>query len=161
MSKRYKHILVPLDGSKLAEQALDDAFGLAELSQADVTLLQVVIPIDHVVVASTGYPVYIEEQLDYNRASALTYLKEVKGRWQQSGVQINLMVDTGPAAEMILDYANQERTDLIVMATHGRSGVSRWVYGSVAEKVLRAANVPVLLVRAERAEPQGSAEATK
>jgi nucleotide-binding universal stress UspA family protein len=64
-------------------------------------------------------------------------------------VEIETIVEVGDDAAAILDYAHKQPIDLIVMATHGRSGLSRWVYGSVADKVLRGAEVPVLLVRAQ------------
>ena len=65
MEKSYKHILVPLDGSELAELALADAFGIAKLSQAQVTLLQVVPPIEHVLNAASDYPIFIDQQWEY------------------------------------------------------------------------------------------------
>ncbi len=149
-NRRYKKILVPLDGSELAEIALDDALDMAELNEAEVTLLQVISPIDHVIVASTGYPIYVDEQLDYNKTAALTYLSDLSTRWDVGDVPLQTVVQVGPVAETIVDYASQQDIDLVVMGTHGRSGISRWVYGSIAERVLQAASVPVLLVRAHK-----------
>jgi nucleotide-binding universal stress UspA family protein len=148
MEKSYKHILVPLDGSELAELALADAFGIAKLNQAQVTLLQVIPPIEHVFNADTAYPIYIDQQWEYQVTLALQYLQDVCTRVECKKVTVSTRVEQGPAADTIIDYAHQHPIDLIVMATHGRSGLRRWVYGSVADKVLRGADLPVLLVRA-------------
>jgi nucleotide-binding universal stress UspA family protein len=148
MSKHYNHILVPLDGSELAESALVDAFSLAQLSQAQITLLQVIAPIEHVLAAGTDYPIYIDQQWENERILALSYLNGICERMGCPEVSVHRIVEMGLAAETIIDYAHRQPIDLIVMATHGRSGLQRWVYGSVADKVLRGAEVPVLLVRA-------------
>ncbi len=146
--KKYKHILVPLDSSELAELALEDAFSLAALNQAQVTLLHVVPPIESVLAAETGHPIFIDQKWDSHKALALRYLKGICGRMQCPDVKVNIAIEMGLAAEHIIEYAQEHPIDLIVMATHGRSGLQRWVYGSVADKVLRGAHVPVLLVRA-------------
>lgn len=147
MSKQYKHILVPLDGSELAEAALVDAVSMAELNEAEMTLLQVVQPAEHVIGAETMYPVYLDQQWQNQKLIALKYLDNLRHKLERAGVTINKAVELGLAGETIIDYAHHHPVDLIVMATHGRSGLSRWVYGSVADKVLRGADVPVLLVR--------------
>lgn len=148
MVKQYKHILVPLDGSELAELALEDALSIAQLSRAQLTLLQVIPPIDEVIAAGTDHPIYVDQQLANQEMLALEYLQSVCDRVGCEDVAIQVATDIGPAAETIIDYARQQAIDLIVMATHGRSGLQRWVYGSVAGKVLRGADLPVLLVRA-------------
>jgi nucleotide-binding universal stress UspA family protein len=152
MDKSYKHILVPLDGSDLAELALTDAFYLARLSQAEVTLLQVVLPIEDVIGAGTEHAIYVDEQWAAHRELAIEYLNAVCEQHGCQDITVHKVVEIGPAAEMIIDYARHEPIDLIVMATHGRSGLQRWVYGSVADKVLRGADVPTLLVRARATE---------
>jgi nucleotide-binding universal stress UspA family protein len=149
--KVYKHILVPLDGSKLAELALDDAFSLAQYSQAKVTLLQVITPIEHIL-GDTGSLMYVDEYLTTQQVMASEYLKEISQKASQM-LTVHLAVEVGLAADTIIDYANQHAVDLIIMATHGRSGLRRWVYGSVADKVLRGAKVPILIVRTH-AEPE-------
>jgi nucleotide-binding universal stress UspA family protein len=148
MSKNYKHILIPLDGSKLAELALENGMNLAELSGADVTLLQVVQPAEHIIGLDTAHPIYLDQQWETQRGLAHDYLNGVHRRVNGKEIKIDTAVALGQAAETILDYTHDHPVDLIVMATHGRSGVQRWVFGSVAEKVLRGADVPVLLVRA-------------
>src|SRR5574342_1164494 len=131
MLKRYKHLLVPLDGSELAELALDDAFSIARLSQAEITLLQVIPPIDHIVGAETGYPIFVDQQWDAKRVNAQEYLHSVCQRMNCQDIITQTVVELGPAAETIIDYARAHPIDLIVMATHGRSGLPRWVFGSV------------------------------
>ena len=147
MNKNYKHILVPLDGSDLAEAALDDALCLAESTGAQLTLLQVIQPAETVIGAEVMYPIYLDQQWENQKLLALNYLNNLRQRHARHPLTINLVVELGAAGETIIDYAHQHPVDLIVMATHGRSGLSRWVYGSVADKVLRGAGVPVLLVR--------------
>ena len=147
MLKQYKHILIPLDGSELAELAVDDAFGLAKLSQAEVTLLQVIYPAEEVIGVEAGYPIYLDQQWENQKILALEYLNDVRNRKAEEGLTVHLAVEMGAPAETIINYASQHPVDLIVMGTHGRSGLQRWVYGSVADKVLRHADVPVLLVR--------------
>jgi nucleotide-binding universal stress UspA family protein len=148
METHFKHILIPLDGSKLAESALPDAFALAQLSQAEVTLLQVLPPIEHVVKINPNHPIYLDELWTSQRIEAKEYLKSVCRRMGYNPMTVKLEVEMGAVAETIIDYAHSHPIDLIVMATHGRSGLQRWVYGSVADKVLRGADLPVLLVRA-------------
>jgi nucleotide-binding universal stress UspA family protein len=147
MIKQYRHILIPLDGSNLAELALADAFGIAEMSHADITLLQVISPIETVVGVETGHPIYIDQQWETKKGIAFEYLNTVCERMGCPDVQVHIAVEMGPPAETIIDYSRHHPIDLIVMATHGRSGLERWVYGSVADKVLRGADLPVLLVR--------------
>jgi nucleotide-binding universal stress UspA family protein len=148
METRFKHFLVPLDGSKLAESALPDAFALARLGQAQVTLLQVLPPIEHVVKIDPNHPIYLDELWTSQRIEAKEYLKSVCCRMGYNPMTIQIEVEMGTVAETIIDYAHSHPIDLIVMATHGRSGLQRWVYGSVADKVLRGADLPVLLIRA-------------
>lgn len=148
MDKEYKHILVPLDGSALAELALADALNLARVNQAEVTLLRVISPIEEVVAAGSDHPVFVDEQWEAQKEVALKYLSNVCERIDCQNMPIHQVAEMGLAAETIIDYAHQQPIDLIVMATHGRSGLQRWVYGSVADKVLRGAEVPILLVRA-------------
>lgn len=147
MAKKYRHILVPLDGSKLAELALEDACQLAELNQAKVTLLHVASPVEEVIGAGTDHPIFIDQQWESKRVKTLRYLSDLINKMPQ-GLEVHPEVEMGIAAETIIDYANRHNIDLIVMATHGRSGFKRLLYGSVAESVLHEADVPILMVRA-------------
>lgn len=147
MNKQYKHILIPLDGSELAEMALNDAVAIAHLSHAEITLLHVVPPIENVLAVDVAYPIYLDQQWENQKTLALDYLSNIGKRLGDGSAPVHKVVEMGPAAESIIDYAHQHPIDLIIMSTHGRSGLQRWVYGSVADKVLRGAGVPVLLVR--------------
>jgi nucleotide-binding universal stress UspA family protein len=143
MSQR---ILVPLDGSPLAELALNEARALAELADSTVYLLLVVPPIEDVI--SDGETFTIDQQWDVRKGRAHDYLRAVCRRPQWQKVKSEIAVETGDPAQVILDFAEKNAIDRIVMSTHGRTGVSRWVHGSVARKVLEAADRTVVLVRA-------------
>ena len=142
-----KRILVPLDGSELAEQALEPAFALAQKFGGEVMLLCVAAVPEEVMVGVTAMP-YVphEGNLHYAQAKAEAYLRGIKSRWQQAGVPIRNQVISGTPPELIVAIAKEQAVDLIVMSTHGRSGLSRLVYGSVAEAVLRGAHLPVLII---------------
>lgn len=148
MEKHYNHILVPLDKSALAELALVDAFYIARLSRAELTLLYVTPPIEHVFETGTDHPIYVDQQWNNQKIVTLRYLKDVRDRLGDIHITVHMAVRMGMPAETIIDYARQHPIDLIVMATHGRFGFQRWTHGSVADKVLHGTDVPILLVRA-------------
>ncbi len=143
MSQR---ILVPLDGSPLAELALPEALALAKLPESMVTLLHVIPPIEDVI--SDGEVITIDQQWENRKIHALHYLQSISARPDWKSVKVTVAVEMGVPAEVILDFAQKHKIDRIVMSTHGRTGFNRWVYGSVADKVLRAADRTVVLVRA-------------
>jgi nucleotide-binding universal stress UspA family protein len=98
----------------------------------------------------TSYPIYLDQdEWGMQKEAVQAYLDRVRQRLAATKVEIETIVEVGGDAAAIIDYAHEHPVDLIVMATHGRSGLSRWVYGSVADKVLRGAEVPGLLVRAQ------------
>jgi len=138
---------VPLDGSELAEAALADAFVLARLSMAEVTLLRIVPVTESVPELSAYSATYVDEIWQINRRQAIEYLESVRDKVKSESFKVHIAVEMGPAAETIIYYASKHHADLIVMATHGHSGLKRWVYGSVADKVLRGSHFSVLLVR--------------
>lgn len=141
-------ILVPLDGSRLAEQALPCARMLANALPADLVLFRAVsLPLD-VKAMLADAEVETDLSLEQLEVQAQDYLQEVADGFRQVGLEVQQVVRQGPAAEAIVDYADQIGIQQIVIATHGYSGISRWVHGSVAERVLQSAGVPVLLVRA-------------
>src|SRR6266850_5272507 len=152
----YTRILVPLDGSKTAEKVLPFARFLARRLKLPVELLEVIdvaeigrrIPPDKAQFVSTA--------LENVARSSAQYLKEIAGTFPEAVV--NCTVEKGTAAEVILDKGAAEKDTLINMATHGHSGIKRWLLGSVAEKVLRGATNPLLLIRAiEEAKTEGEA----
>lgn len=148
----YQKILVPLDGSKLAEVALAHVEQLAWEMKSSLILLRVVKPprsVEHL---------RQEEMMALNREresvfkrDAEVYLAAHRGELRNKNIDVSTHVIVSESVGgAILDFADQEGVGLIAMSTHGRSGLSRWVYGSVAEKVLQGADCPVLLIRAKR-----------
>ena len=152
----YERILVPLDGSQVGEAALPYAEELvSKLSpevKVEVTLLQVLSPMAPSVVAGADVPTvaYTEEQMEGITRKAMDYLNKAGEALRNKGVTVQAKVGTGNAAEEIKKAADEINADLIAMSTHGRSGLSRWVLGSVADRVLRGENKPILLVRAPK-----------
>ena len=153
MNLAYRKILLPLDGSPLSAAALPHARRMAQLFNADLIVVRAVADLHernmHYVPAGMAPQV-----AEYTQGLLDRWIEEVQAEQAQiladlhaAGLSATSVVETGDAAAIILDLAEREGVDLIVMATHGRTGVSRWVYGSVAEKVLQAAPCPVLLVR--------------
>lgn len=145
----YKRILVPLDGSELAERALPPAADIARGMEAQLWLVRVSLAGEYVFGPGGTIAPYADEVFEHDRRAAAAYLSEVRARLARPGLTINSEVLNGPVAETIVDYARSRQIDLIVMCTHGRSGVSRWVYGSVTDKVLQGAHCPTLIVRGQ------------
>ena len=145
----YRHILVPLDGSDLAEQVLPHVHALAaNEGTTKITLLRAVPPIFTTSVDYSGMlATTAADALETLEGEAHEYLERVAVQFRTEGYNVQVDVSAMPAAEAILDYADSQHADLIAIATHGRSGISRWVFGSVTQKVVQAAPVPVLVVR--------------
>lgn len=150
-------ILVPLDGSTLAEAALTTACDFAARDGAAISLLRAA---DATTVLGAEV---VEAQVTAVR-EAEEYLASVLRRLEDRGVRrIETHVWYGPAATAIVEAASAQKADLIVMCTHGRSGLGRLVLGSVAESVLRGTTTPILVIRADRAPvdvPRGAGQAT-
>ncbi|MBO9338252.1 MAG: universal stress protein [Chloroflexus sp.] len=144
----YRHILVPLDGSALAEQVLPHVHALAaNEGTVKITLLRAVPPIFTTTVDYSGLLAATTEALNTMEQEALEYLQQIAKQFQSEGYQVHTEVSALPPAEAIIEYAENHDVDLIVIATHGRSGISRWVFGSVTQKVVQAAPTPVLVIR--------------
>ncbi|NJN16173.1 MAG: universal stress protein [Oscillochloris sp.] len=145
----YRHILVPLDGSMLAEQVLPHVHALAaNEGTTKITLLRAVPPIYTTSVDYSGMlATTASDALEALEKEAEDYLHGIANQFRAEGYSVNTEVSALPAADAILDYAESENADLIAIATHGRSGISRWVFGSVTQKVVQAAPVPVLVIR--------------
>ena len=144
----FKKILVPLDGSQIAESALNVALKIAENTGADLLLLQAVqqemLISPPVIGYATVRPV---RPLEAVTEDAVNYLGHIKDNYALRNVSIDTNVVYQDPAMAILDTVVRDEIDLIVMSTHGRSGLDRWVYGSVTERVMRHADCPVLAVR--------------
>lgn len=146
----YTKIMVPLDGSELAECVLPHVETIAKgCGVKNITFVRVAEPFR---ITTGGEVVFSEEYVKKyeadSKAAAKNYLDGLVGKLSYSGVSLKAEVLFGRPADMLVDYAKKKNPDLIIIATHGRSGVSRWVWGSVADRILRAACVPVLTIRA-------------
>ena len=153
---KLEKILVPLDGSKLAEAALDSAVDLAAGAPVTYILIR----------AAEAHALPVADPTDAQVKvvrEAEEYLGAVRARLAERRItDVQTGVWYGPAAATIVEAAHARKVDLIVMSTHGRSGLGRLILGSVAEAVLRGTTVPVLIVRAHDApveSPPGRAEA--
>ena len=149
-------ILIPLDGSKTGETALPYVEGLvSKLSprvKVELTLLQVVSFLTHYVAAGELMtPIsYTEKEMEQIQQQARNYLNKVTEDIRSKKVSVKVRVGIGSAAEEIIKAADEISVDLIAMSTHGRSGISRWAFGSVTDHVLRGGHKPVLVVRAPK-----------
>ena len=144
----YQKVLVPLDGSKLAECVVEHVKSIATGCQVPtVVLLQVVEPI-----GLRGYLPRGMAEDTYRDAKetaeiqAKNYLNEMAERLKAEGIAVETDIADGLPADEILSYAEEKGVDLIVMSTHGRTEVSRWFSGSVVEKVVSQSLIPVLVV---------------
>jgi len=148
----YERILVPLDGSKVGEAALPHVEELVSKLSAEIkveiTLLQVSSLTHYIVAAGASAPVqYTEKEIEEIKKYAIDYLNEAGEGLKSKGVTVKIRVEIGSAADKIIMIADEINVDLIAMSTHGRSGISRWAFGSVTDRVLRGGNKPVLIVR--------------
>jgi nucleotide-binding universal stress UspA family protein len=144
----YTRLLIPLDGSKTAETALAYARFLASRLKLPTVLLEV---IDVVEIGSRITPEkaqFLRVFLENVRKRSEEYLKVIASTFRH--IDVNCIVEQGTAPEMIIEKAAADKGTLINMATHGHSGIKRWLLGSVSEKVLRGARNPLLLVRARK-----------
>jgi nucleotide-binding universal stress UspA family protein len=152
----YTHLLAPLDGSEVAEAALPHVQAVAQRFGARVTLLRVTVaPETLIAEAATGAPGVPEAGplldptpvVEAEHDEAVNYLTDVAERLRGQGLTVETETPQGPAAHTITNRGRELGADLIVMSTHGRGGLGRLVFGSVADSVLRHAICPVLLVR--------------
>ncbi len=146
-----RKILVPLDGSPLAERALEPALVIADAMQSDVTLLRVA-PGRETLPQSTSpsgedLGVVRDIAAAQERAEAEAYLQRIYGARANRHLFFDVVTTGGDIADAIVSYADERHVDLIVMSSHGRSGIGRWLHGSVAEKVLRGADCATLIIR--------------
>jgi nucleotide-binding universal stress UspA family protein len=153
----YKNILVPLDGSKLAECVLPHVEALVKAYGSDqVTFVQAV----HFLMPEPpgkgrenlkADDIPVEDYLSFEKnlkAAAAKYLKEIAGKAKYGSTKLRTEVLLGQPAMRIADYARENKIDAIVMSSHGRTGIPRWAMGSVADRLLQIAPVPVLVIRA-------------
>jgi nucleotide-binding universal stress UspA family protein len=165
-----QRILVPLDGSELAEAVLPYVVEVFQRTEpVEVVLLQVVrlpqgrtaaafvpvgadfpaekLPATDMAVDAARYPIYREQEIASAKGEAEAYLQPLARQLRENGFETRVAVTFGRPAPEIVRFAEEEGMDMIAMCTHGRSGFSRWMMGSVADKVLRGTSVPVMVVR--------------
>jgi len=165
----FKKILVPCDGSDLAREAVfPQVEDLAKCMDAEVIILRVVpapagrsgtafrpgapempapLPVSPEDAHVARHPIYKDQEIASAEAEARRSVAQAEAMLRDRGIAVRSEVLLGQPAEEIIDYAKDQGADLIVMCTHGRSGLGRWVFGSVTEKVLRGAKTPVLVIR--------------
>lgn len=145
----YKKLMVPMDGSELAECVLPHVEAVARAFRAEVEVIRVIEPI---VLLTRGGIALTEKEIKqiemHSKSEAENYLARIIGLLSSKGIKAQSKAIRGKIAESLVDYAKSSGADLIIMATHGRSGISRWFLGSIADRVLRTSHVPVLLIRA-------------
>jgi len=143
----YDRVLIPTDGSTASEGAIEHAIDLAKQYGATLHALYVV---------DSGTYSSLEAAADVVadelRAEGSEAVEAIAARAEDGGVTAETAIETGVVHKSIVDYVDREGIDLVVMGTHGRTGVDRFLLGSVAEKVIRTADAPVMTVRAQAAE---------
>jgi nucleotide-binding universal stress UspA family protein len=147
----FRKILVPLDGSDIAESILPQVARLYRVDDAEIILLRVV----PVPAKSTAE---VEEMIRKAETEAFDYLTALQQKLEARGIYAKPVVKRGAPQEVIPRFATEAGADLVTMSTHGRSGISRWIRGSVAEHVLRATGVPLLLMHSFEEPGQAQSE---
>ncbi len=145
----YQHIMVPLDGSELAECVLPHVEAIAGgCKVSKVTLVRVVAPLHLYGGVESSISPEERQRLEVDSTNiARNYLDEMVKRLRDNGIVAQSEVLLGDVIDELVEYADKNKVDLIVVATHGRSGIGRWVLGSDADRILHSAHVPVLMVR--------------
>jgi nucleotide-binding universal stress UspA family protein len=147
---RYKKILVPLDGSGWSRRAIPHAVDIARANGSELVLLHVFRPptaeyADQIVLAGQ------EGQIEELRQAAQQSLDGLSSELHSQNIEVKTQVIEGVGvASAICDYVREENIDLVVMSTHGRTGIARFLFGSVAAKVMEGVKVPVLLIHPDR-----------
>ncbi|HSM55903.1 MAG TPA: universal stress protein [Candidatus Sulfomarinibacteraceae bacterium] len=145
----YQNILVPLDGSKRAEAILPHVEHMAHRYEARTIFLQVLEPAPVIVGPYDAEAFFYQpEELEERQKEIDTYLAGLEGEFREKGIASKRIVAQGPVVQSIIDVAEREDVDLIAMASHGRGGLTRVFYGSVAAGVLQRVERPLLLIRA-------------
>jgi nucleotide-binding universal stress UspA family protein len=138
----YKRVLLPLDGSMTAEAIVPFLLEIAGPLDMEVTLLRVVVP-----TPQAGIEAGVVDDIAAFESEAEQYLSAIAAELRAKGVRVKALVRVGQAVSEIIAAANEAQADLIAMSTHGRGGLGRLLFGSVAEAVLRRAEIPVFLMR--------------
>lgn len=140
----YKKILVPLDGSPLAETVLPHAQAIAKKEGAEIILLR--IPTMPAQEFMDRQPAIAAKIKDEELAAAENYVNAKMRALKKNNIKVRTVTQAGPVPDTILEVAEKTHADMIAMSTHGRTGVQRWLIGSVADKVVHHAHIPVMLI---------------
>ena len=147
-------VVVPLDGSELAERVLNSVNGLVDYfgtGALDIVLLRVcelfAQPNTYSPSMSLSWEEYVKFETRVCKGICMSYLNEVKKRFKRELIYIRSVVPVGNPADEVIKYVNKEKADLMVMSTHGRSGISRWAFGSISNKILQGTSTPVIMLR--------------
>jgi nucleotide-binding universal stress UspA family protein len=150
----HRRVLLPLDGSTMAEQALPHAVEQAERFGSELILLRAVGPLP---IGSGLSPMELGWVQEQAGEWARDYLESIATHVRTRGIPVRVIIVRDPPHEAITQFAETNGVDLIVICSRGQSGPSRWLMGSVADRVVRGASTPVLLVRASEQEHDGGA----
>ena len=142
-------ILLPLDGSEAGEAAITRAKELKSRLEAEVILLEVVPEGRHIrTIGGLDHILYPEQEIETFKAEAKEYLDKVYKRLQRSKGELKVEIKSGDIAKEILNYAKKKKASLIAISSHGHSGMTKWVFGSTAQKIIQDSPIPVLVVKA-------------
>lgn len=139
------HVLVPIDGSPQAQSALE--YALEEFEMAEITVLNVIDPIEAGYTSQTTVPGYSEEWFEQSKAAADELFADAQATADEHDIELETATEVGRPSRTIVSYAEDHDIDHIVIGSHGRSGVTRILLGSVAENVVRRSPMPVTIVR--------------
>ena len=143
----YRKILVPLDGSKVAEGVLPHAKSLAYSEGAELILLTV--GANPALDYAFSDPGLAQQAIQEQEDRSSKYITEIEAQLKSAGFKTSTQMRVGSVADVILGVVEELQVDVIAMSTHGRTGPARWLLGSIAERVVRNSNIPVLLIRAK------------
>lgn len=140
----YKKILVPLDGTPQAEEALPYAEALARSDDAEIIILRIPdVPADEFLARDAGLAFKI---IHDEGEEAQRYVNKTLNTLVTEHVKVSGVTQAGPVPDTILAVAEETHADMIVMYTHGRTGIQRWLLGSVADEVIQHTHIPVMLI---------------
>lgn len=155
-NRLIKRILVNLDGSNLSEIVLPIAEEMSKTLQAEINLFRVaerstfLTTMGIAMINEMPNEIALDRQSDLAKSEATDYLNKIKDSLAKKEVKASIAMGEGPIAEQILNYAEKNEVDLIAMSTHGRSGMGRWVFGSITDKVIHAGDKPIMVVRPKK-----------
>lgn len=151
----YKKMLVPLDGSEFSECGLEHAKIVAlACSCPEVVFLRVIEPDSQITdIGGISSESWYRDAQAKREEEAKEYITKIADKMKKEGLKAKGVVVKGRAADELLEYAKNNNVDIIIMSTHGRSGVSRWAVGSVADKIVRHSSIPVLLASPSACRP--------